>query len=240
MQSNHSKPTSSGLPKIIFDAAKQQSNVNEVGRKLNFYVQQNFTGLNDCISTRTLDPIAEPPEPTAPQAVQVAPAASALRSRRGATSEPNEASSSSSSDSNAASVPQTSVETVSSLEHARYLERYKIYLVENQTRRVELRQLFGVIDELLSITSKERVIAHADYAASLAARDGCALWKIVYATHQSVNMYHTASQQTEALNVEELLQPSPTVQHDTRHLFRKIQRMPQSSRGSKNHTTFKV
>jgi hypothetical protein len=86
------------------------------------------------------------------------------------------------------------------METFRYLEKYKLYLSAEEKRNVELSQLFGIIEELLSVTSKERVVAHADYPACLATRDGSALWNIVYSTHQTVNMYHTPAQQTEAAN----------------------------------------
>jgi hypothetical protein len=81
-----------------------------------------------------------------------------------------------------------------------FLERYKIYLVNQQTRLVELGQLYGIIDELLSTSSKERIIAHPDYQATQRSRDGVGLWGIVHATHQVVNMFHTPSQQLEAAN----------------------------------------
>jgi hypothetical protein len=86
------------------------------------------------------------------------------------------------------------------METFRYLEKYKLSLIAEEKRNIELSQLFGIIEELLSVTSKERVIAHGDYPACLAARDGSALWNIVYSTHQTVNMYHTPAQQTEAAN----------------------------------------
>jgi hypothetical protein len=72
--------------------------------------------------------------------------------------------------------------------------------MKQQTRTVELGQLFGIIDELLSTTSKERVMSHTDYEVCQNNRNGCELWRIVYATHQVVNMFHTPSQQLEAAN----------------------------------------
>ena len=68
MQSNQqslsSKTTSSGLPKITYDTAKQRSNISEVERLLNFYVQQRFKTLNDCIATRKVVRIVAPVAPS--------------------------------------------------------------------------------------------------------------------------------------------------------------------------------
>jgi hypothetical protein len=45
---------------LIYDSAKHRSNLTEVEKALNFFVQQRFTTLHDCISTRTLRDILEP------------------------------------------------------------------------------------------------------------------------------------------------------------------------------------
>jgi hypothetical protein len=86
------------------------------------------------------------------------------------------------------------------METFKYLEKYKLFLLAEEKRNIELSQLFGIVDELLSVTSKERVMAHENYADCLAARDGSALWNIVYKTHQTTSMYHTTAQQVEAAN----------------------------------------
>jgi hypothetical protein len=62
-ENNVNKYNSTGIPKLIFDTAKHQSNVHDVGKKLNFYVQRAFTGLHDCIATRAVRPIVAPVEP---------------------------------------------------------------------------------------------------------------------------------------------------------------------------------
>ena len=55
--------TQSGLPKIIFDHSKQRSNVVEVERTLNYYIQAHYPLLQDCIMSRNLLPLEIPVEP---------------------------------------------------------------------------------------------------------------------------------------------------------------------------------
>jgi hypothetical protein len=73
-----------------------------------------------------------------------------------------------------------------------------VFVSRSETREIELTQLFGNIDEPLSITSKERVISNSKYAAALKARNGLELWKIVHVTHQLTNLLQTLPQQIEA------------------------------------------
>jgi hypothetical protein len=58
-QSQHTntnlKGTLSGLPKLLFDPSKQRSNILEVERALNYFVQSNYPSLSDCIATRDLE-----------------------------------------------------------------------------------------------------------------------------------------------------------------------------------------
>jgi hypothetical protein len=56
--------------------------------------------------------------------------------------------------------------------------------------------LFGIIDELLSTTTKERVMSHVDYEVYQNNRNGCELWTRLTRS----NMFHTPSQQLEAAN----------------------------------------
>ena len=60
---SNSKTSSFGLPKLTYDHVKQRSNLLEVEKALNFYVQQNFTTLHDCISLRSLRIINIPSPP---------------------------------------------------------------------------------------------------------------------------------------------------------------------------------
>jgi hypothetical protein len=197
--------TSTGIPKIIFDPAEHELNVHEVGKLLNYYVQRQFTGLHDCISTRTLRPIIAPTEPgIAPTQVPPQASSSSASSSSGTSMTLRSSATSNSTaperSASPTSPPSSPRGAVSDMETFRYLEKYKLYLLAQEKRDIELSQLFGIIDELLSVTSKERVVAHAQYPACLAGRNGSALWNIVYATHQSVNMYHTPAQQVEAAN----------------------------------------
>jgi hypothetical protein len=57
------RTTLTGLPKLTFDNVKQRSNIFEVEKALNYYVQQHFTTLYDCIATRAVDDIIEPLPP---------------------------------------------------------------------------------------------------------------------------------------------------------------------------------
>jgi hypothetical protein len=190
------KSSLTGIPKIIYDPTKHHSNIHEVGRKLNFYVQRTFTGLHDCISNRAVRPIIPPPEPgTTPASVPVQLSSQVGTQDLLSTTIPFAPRSSTSSTSSSASqrsataIPSVSVRTpVSEMETFKYLEKYKLFLLAEEKRNIELSQLFGIVDELLSVTSKERVMAHENYADCLAARDGSALWNIVYTTVMFVGL----------------------------------------------------
>jgi hypothetical protein len=60
-----------------------------------------------------------------------------------------------------------------------------------------LSQLYGVVEELLSVTSKEKVIAHANFDVTSDSRNGAELWNIVFETYQIIDMFHTPSQKLE-------------------------------------------
>jgi hypothetical protein len=60
-----------------------------------------------------------------------------------------------------------------------------------------LSQLYGVVEELLSVTSKEKVIAHANFDLTSDSRNGAALWNTVFETHQMIDMFRTPSQKLE-------------------------------------------
>jgi hypothetical protein len=195
-QTNHTntnlKGTLTGLPKLIFDPSKQRSNILEVERALNYFVQLNYPSLSDCIATRELEELQIPVEPVSTPPSNPAELLHSRPGTRSATAALNSSSSSSSGDSESSppAAPRQP-HIVSNFDIARYNEDYRMYLVERQTRKSELSQLFGNIDELLSTTSKEKVIAHDDYASTKKSRNGSSLWNIVYATHQIVNMFHT-------------------------------------------------
>jgi hypothetical protein len=226
MQNNQTQ-SKTGLSKIIYDTSKSRSNIYDVEKQLNHYVQQRFTTLHDCIARRTILPIEEPvaqlpphpalqqnPPPTPPVVQNPPPVAQNTgghnRNLRSTTTSnvtdppPQDAAPAPPLDQLPVVVPLVVPPAPAAipfeLEVAKYLEQYKIYLINKQTRNVELAQLFGIIDELLSTTSRERVTAHADYEAALTSRNGADLWNIVYSTHQMANMFHTPSQQMEAAN----------------------------------------
>jgi hypothetical protein len=144
---NNSKSSSTGIPKIIYDSAKHQSNILEVSRKLNFYVQRSFTGLHDCIATRTVHPIVAPAEPgantdTTQELLSEAPPSTTSTSGTSMTLR--------SSASNSTTVPErsqsptsppsSSRSAVSEMETFRYLEKYKLYLLAQEKYKPKKRE----------------------------------------------------------------------------------------------------
>ena len=153
MQSTPSKASASGIQKLIYDTSKQRSNIHEVEKQLNYFVQQRFTTLHDCISRRAVEPLLEPvpPQQILPTTQPPAPRRENLRSGSISTSTSADASSTVSSPPLDTPPPTLAFDTIPfEIKIAKYLEEYKIYLLKQQTRGVELGQLFGIIDELLS------------------------------------------------------------------------------------------
>ncbi len=58
-----------------------------------------------------------------------------------------------------------------------------------QLKTDELSSLFGLLDSLISIESRDRIVSHPDYRTAFNKRDGCRLWNIMYATHQVSNLF---------------------------------------------------
>ena len=195
-------PNSSGIPKLIYDSAKHRSNVSEVEKSLNFFVQQRFTTLHDCISTRTLRDILEPKPPSVsmfppPASSTTSSSSSKLRSGSAKTAPSTTTTSTSSDPSDPADSLYINNQMDLDIEVAVYTEKYKQYLTKMGKREEELSQLYGVVDELLSVTSKEKIIAHSDFDATSVSRNGSALWNIVFETHQIIDMFRTPSQKLE-------------------------------------------
>jgi hypothetical protein len=197
------KSNCSGLPKLIYDTGKHRSNISEVEKLLNFLVQQRFTTLHDCIATRSLREIPEPKAPTASTLLPSISSSSSSSSTSTSTSKPRSKTVTSATSATASDPDLVAPALVYSsqleleVEMAIYTQKYKQYLLKLGKREDELSQLFGLVDELLSVSSKERVIAHSNFEIASESRNGSQLWNIVFETHQLIDMFHTPSQKLE-------------------------------------------
>jgi hypothetical protein len=117
------RTTLTGLPKLTFDNVKQRSNIFEVEKALNYYVQQHFTTLYDCIATRAVDDIIEPLPPLPSSlATQFVPS---RRLRSASTTTPSEEETN-----EAEEVPEVSnnLPELSVIQTSIFKENYRMYL----------------------------------------------------------------------------------------------------------------
>jgi hypothetical protein len=160
----NSKYNNPGLPKLIYDTGRHRSNISEVEKLLNFLVQQRFTTLHDCIATRSLREITEPKAPTASTLLPSTSSSSSSTSKpRSKTVTSATSATASDPPDPVAPAPVYNSQLELEVEMAIYTQKYKQYLLKLGKREDELSQLFGLVDELLSVSSKEKVIAHSNF-----------------------------------------------------------------------------
>ena len=190
------------LPKLFYDPVKRRSNIYELEPLLDCFVQQNYNILSDCISAKSLRPILPPN--IAEYVPGLAPAP--------IQADEDEADEDEVETVNGEEVAEEDDEVLFSDEEdeqviqpqpgmpiefamKRYEIDYSNYVERNQQRSDELSKLFGLLKSITSSDSRNKIKSHPHYTTAKKDRNGFALWKIMFSTHQVSNSYLSEPQQ---------------------------------------------
>ena len=213
----HLNPRVENIPRIHYNANTRQSNIMDVKRVLSSYVKKNFKTLHNCIDSRRLLIIQEPPIPlqaivpiipvapvipvanAAAPVIPVAPNAGVpiiigAQSDNGTTV--NDEMYDSDDEEHGDDEELTDDLNIPyDIRVRRYEVLFEIYCNRKKLQTDELSNLFYVIDGIIPIESRETIRSHSDYNKACRKLDGVLLWNIVYTTLQFSSSVFTHSDQ---------------------------------------------